>query len=210
MYFAWRVKGIIGMTGSKFKKRLEPLVKEKRLDAGDIVSFQHGVGELGKDRLFIDWKRRPDAPDHLQLPPSICSIIPHHQYSFPHPWNHPFYLQHHQQQQTPRDNSQLLQLNNATTGVGINNNPHPSNPYNLSNNYAYDNVMKGNPCSGLFIYLRSAAAARALQVNLGIGTAEEPMVFELVPLVQGKAAAKRLRLFGVNMDCPISESSSED
>ncbi|PPD69529.1 hypothetical protein GOBAR_DD33592 [Gossypium barbadense] len=21
-----------------------------------------GVGELGKDRLFIDWRRRPDAP----------------------------------------------------------------------------------------------------------------------------------------------------
>ena len=135
----------------------------------------------------------------------------------------------------PRENSQLLQLNNATIGVGINNNPHPSHPHHLSNNYAYDNVMKGNPCSGPFIYLRSVAAARPLQVNLGIGTvqlvqkgggsvglnpekvmveenreAEEPMVFELVPVVQGKAAAKRLRLFGVNMDCPISESSEED
>ncbi|CDP12254.1 unnamed protein product [Coffea canephora] len=139
-------------------------VKEKKLDAGDIVSFQRGVGELGKDRLFIDWRRRPDAPDHPQLPPSI--------------------------------------------------NPHPSHPHHLSNNYAYGNVMTGNPCSGPFIYLRSAAAARPHPVNLGIGTedgeGEEPMVFESVPLVQGKAAAKRLRLFGVNMDCPISESSSED
>lgn len=217
-------------------------VKEKKLDAGDIVSFQRGVGELGKDRLFIDWRRRPDAPDRPHLPPSMSTtsfsqLLPHHQYSFRHPWNHPFYLQHHQQQQTPRDHSQLLQLNNAATGVGLSNNPHPSHPHHLSNNYAYGNVMTGNPCSGPIIYLRSAAAARPHPVGLGIGTVqllqkgggggsvglnseelmvegegeeEEPMVFESVPLVQGKAAAKRLRLFGVNMDCPISESSSED
>ncbi|KAG6396862.1 hypothetical protein SASPL_143019 [Salvia splendens] len=36
------------------------------------------------------------------------------------------------------------------------------------------------------------------------------MVFESVPVVQGKAAAKRLRLFGVNMDCPISDSDECD
>lgn len=218
-------------------------VKEKKLDAGDIVSFQRGVGELGKDRLFIDWRRRPDAPDHPQLPPSMSAtsfsqLLPHHQYSFRHPWNHPFYLQQHQQQQTPRDHYQLLQLNNVATGVGINNHPHPSRPHHPSNNYACGNVMTGNPCSSPFIYLRSAATARPHPVNLGIGTVqlvqkggggggsvglnpeevmvegdgeeEEPMVFESVPLVQGKAAAKRLRLFGVNMDCPISESSSED
>lgn len=38
---------------------------------------------------------------------------------------------------------------------------------------------------------------------------DEPMVFESVPVVQGKAAAKRLRLFGVNMDCPISEECDD-
>ena len=37
----------------------------------------------------------------------------------------------------------------------------------------------------------------------------EPMIFESVPVVHGKAAAKRLRLFGVNMDCPVSESDVE-
>ncbi|PPD73766.1 hypothetical protein GOBAR_DD29317 [Gossypium barbadense] len=40
----------------------------------------------------------------------------------------------------------------------------------------------------------------------------EPMVIESVPVVQGnKTAAKRLRLFGVNMECPTpttDESSS--
>uniref|UniRef100_A0A803L5E6 TF-B3 domain-containing protein n=1 Tax=Chenopodium quinoa TaxID=63459 RepID=A0A803L5E6_CHEQI len=37
----------------------------------------------------------------------------------------------------------------------------------------------------------------------------EPMVYESVPVVQGKAAAKRLRLFGVNMDCPISHQTHD-
>uniref|UniRef100_A0ACD5WEU2 Uncharacterized protein n=1 Tax=Avena sativa TaxID=4498 RepID=A0ACD5WEU2_AVESA len=36
-------------------------VKEKRLDAGDTVSFGRGVGEAARDRLFIDWRRRPDV-----------------------------------------------------------------------------------------------------------------------------------------------------
>ncbi|KAI4328996.1 hypothetical protein L6164_021305 [Bauhinia variegata] len=39
-------------------------VKEKKLDAGDIVSFQRGVGELYRHILYIDWRRRPDhGPD---------------------------------------------------------------------------------------------------------------------------------------------------
>lgn len=42
------------------------------------------------------------------------------------------------------------------------------------------------------------------------GGGVEQMVFESVPVVQGKAAAKRLRLFGVNMECPISESDECD
>ncbi|KAJ4896389.1 B3 domain-containing transcription factor NGA2 [Raphanus sativus] len=56
-------------------------VKDKKLDAGDIVSFQRDP--CNKDKLFIDWRRRPKIPDHH-----------HHQfagamfprfYSFPHP-----------------------------------------------------------------------------------------------------------------------------
>ncbi|KAG0490259.1 hypothetical protein HPP92_007122 [Vanilla planifolia] len=41
-------------------------VKEKRLDAGDTVAFGRGVGEAARDRLFIDWKRRPEP--HLYHP----------------------------------------------------------------------------------------------------------------------------------------------
>ncbi|KAG0457105.1 hypothetical protein HPP92_022262 [Vanilla planifolia] len=54
-------------------------VKEKRLDAGDTVSFGRGVGEDARDRLFIDWKRRPDP--HLDPPASLR--IPHFSYNPP-------------------------------------------------------------------------------------------------------------------------------
>ena len=38
-------------------------VKEKRLDAGDTVSFSRGAADATRDRLFIDWKRRSDLRD---------------------------------------------------------------------------------------------------------------------------------------------------
>lgn len=45
-------------------------VKEKRLDAGDTVSFARGVGAAGRGRLFIDWIRRtPDISHHHPIPP---------------------------------------------------------------------------------------------------------------------------------------------
>ncbi|KAI0499915.1 hypothetical protein KFK09_018123 [Dendrobium nobile] len=62
-------------------------VKEKRLDAGDTVSFGRGTGQTASHRLFIDWKRRPES--HLDLPNSLR--IPHFPSSVPssgHP--HPY------------------------------------------------------------------------------------------------------------------------
>jgi hypothetical protein len=43
-------------------------VKEKRLDAGDTVSFCRGAGDAARDRLFIDWKRRADSRDPHRMP----------------------------------------------------------------------------------------------------------------------------------------------
>ncbi|KAM0924321.1 hypothetical protein ACQ4PT_004953 [Festuca glaucescens] len=43
-------------------------VKEKRLDAGDTVSFSRGAGASARHRLFIDWKRRADTRDPLRFP----------------------------------------------------------------------------------------------------------------------------------------------
>ncbi|KAE8710719.1 B3 domain-containing transcription factor NGA2 [Hibiscus syriacus] len=53
------------------------------------------------------------------------------------------------------------------------------------------------------IILLTPAVARPM----GMMQRQRPIVFDSVPVVQGKAAGpKRLRLFGVNMECPISES----
>ncbi|WOL00155.1 B3 domain-containing protein [Canna indica] len=62
-------------------------VKEKRLDAGDTVSFGRGVGESGRDRLYIDWKRRQEgcrvaAAARIPLPGMSCS----------RPWGGHFFL----------------------------------------------------------------------------------------------------------------------
>ncbi|KAI3469057.1 hypothetical protein Pfo_025720 [Paulownia fortunei] len=191
-------------------------VKEKKLDAGDIVSFQRGVGELAKDRLFIDWRRRPDAPE---LPHPIPTLSIPHQFSFQrsiHPWN-PLFLQ-----PPSRDYSNLLQANAISAHHQSHHQP------TAYGSYAYNNVVNGNPCSpGSFMYLRSAPGVAGggggagagvfppQQVELvhaqrGSGVGVEQMVFNSVPVVQGKAAAKRLRLFGVTMDCPISESDECD
>ncbi|XP_040988181.1 B3 domain-containing protein Os03g0120900-like [Juglans microcarpa x Juglans regia] len=189
-------------------------VKEKKLDAGDIVSFQRGVGEHGRDHLYIDWRRRPDAPD----PVASLQNLPHHYFSFhrsipPSAWsiNSPNLLMR------PRDHlhlsSQQLNLNNNNVNL---HHPYNRNSYGASS--AYCNYMV-NPS---MIYMRSTAATAAAQhqyqqqqqqqqlVQAHIGVEPPPMVFESVPVVQGKVAAKRLRLFGVNMDCPISESDACD
>ncbi|KAK9275320.1 hypothetical protein L1049_022583 [Liquidambar formosana] len=170
-------------------------VKEKRLDAGDIVSFQRGVGELGKDRLFIDWRRRPNAAEATSIP------LAHH-FSFHRsvPFNPLFLQPPAAARPAPQDNSYFPQQQ-----------PNNYHPYHR-NSYGYHNVV--SPPAGSVFYLRSAAAAPqemgVVQVQQTGGGRVEPMVFESVPVVHGKAAAKRLRLFGVNMECPISESDECD
>ncbi|XP_034672519.1 B3 domain-containing protein Os03g0120900-like [Vitis riparia] len=168
-------------------------VKEKKLDAGDIVSFQRGVGESGKDRLYIDWRRRPDAPEP--------SSLAHHFFHRSVPWS-PLFLQ------APvaggavsmgRQQVQLAQPNYMSHLGG-------RNPYG-SGAYSYNNAV--NPCSGSVFYLRPTAPQQVGMVQVQQGGVE-PMVFNSVPVVHGKAAAKRLRLFGVNMECPISESDECD
>uniref|UniRef100_A0A6N2K8C7 TF-B3 domain-containing protein n=1 Tax=Salix viminalis TaxID=40686 RepID=A0A6N2K8C7_SALVM len=185
-------------------------VKEKKLDAGDIVSFQRGVGELGRDRLYIDWRRRPDAPDHASH-----HQLYHHNHPFSSiPWS-PLLMRPPTAPILPRDHLHLSNPNrNAYYNVGGSSYGHGYGNYN--------NVA--NPClsSGSVFYMRSSPGAAAaaeptpqqvgmgmVQWQLGEGSIVEPMVYESVPVVQGKAAAKRLRLFGVNMDCPINEQSDK-
>ena len=184
-------------------------VKEKKLDAGDIVSFQRGVGELGRDRLYIDWRRRPDAPDHASH-----QQLYHHSHPFSSiPWS-PLLMRPPTAPYLPRDHLHLSNPNrNAYYNVGGSSYGHGYGNYN--------NVP--NPClsSGSVFYMRSSTGAAAaeptpqqvgmgmVQWQLGESSIVEPMVYESVPVVQGKAAAKRLRLFGVNMDCPITDQSDK-
>ncbi|GFS44546.1 AP2/B3-like transcriptional factor family protein [Actinidia rufa] len=191
-------------------------VKEKKLDAGDVVSFQRGVGELGKDHLFIDWRRRPEAPELPQyfgssnLPQHYLSFHNHRSTAHHYPWStSPLYLQ---PQSQPQHYSHF-QNPNATAY------PYQSHYSGSSGTgpYGYNSVV--NPCSSSVIYLSSSSAGSQQQQGGGMvqmqsgggggGVEDMPMVFESVPVVQGKAAAKRLRLFGVNMDCPISSESDE-
>ncbi|MCD7462504.1 hypothetical protein HAX54_048681 [Datura stramonium] len=158
---------------STMTKGWSRFVKEKKLDAGDIVSFQRGAGELAKHRLFIDWRRRPDDPatyshNNLLLEGGSSSS------------NNNIPQQQLQPQPQPPNNNYPNSYN--MYGIG--------SPY-----YALSTVINAS----LLIMVRSGAAAPSSVV--------EPRVFNSVPVVQGKVAAKRLRLFGVNgRHCPMDHS----
>ncbi|KAI3505340.1 hypothetical protein L1887_27434 [Cichorium endivia] len=155
-------------------------VKEKKLDAGDVVSFQRGVGVSAKDRLFIDWRRRVNisSPPH---PSNLSFSFPHHDLF--HPWN-PLVLKSHPA--LPRRNSSL---------------------------------MLPPPCgSGSVIYFRPGGGGTP-QLHHQMIQMQQRNEFEIDPPVppppsitpplHGKTSGKRLRLFGVNMDCPLSEDEDD-
>ncbi|KAM7280722.1 hypothetical protein ACFE04_007856 [Oxalis oulophora] len=163
-------------------------VKEKKLEAGDIVSFQRGVGDLGKDRLFIDWRRRPE-------PHELSFAIPHHHHRglAAVPWNlmrvpppPPVHL----------NTTNFMGRGSYSYNQGLG--------FNHYNNYSMDPMY----------YLRSQQQQQQQQQHhhhqreIGMLDWQQPMVFESVPVVQGKVTAKRLRLFGVNMECPIDEDET--
>ncbi|KNA20800.1 hypothetical protein SOVF_048930 [Spinacia oleracea] len=259
-------------------------VKEKKLDAGDIVSFQRGVGEVGKDKLFIDWRRRPDnsSPGLLSYPlqsyhhqynhrsaaagwgsssnsnsPSSTFVLRSHPHSHPYPQPYPYPSPQGStvwdHQGTPHlSNMSLMNVlpsqsypprrgtgNNNTSGLGLG---------HYGYGYGYGNVVNPYPVTGSLIFLRSSPSSITTSSTSAVGAAaatssvllpvpesevnhpyfhhhhhrqqggggtvmevqrEEPMVYESVPVVQGKAAAKRLRLFGVNMECPISHQTHD-
>nr|CAB3485530.1 unnamed protein product [Digitaria exilis] len=134
-------------------------VKEKRLDAGDTVSFCRGAGDAAaRNRLFIDWKRRADSRDpHGRMP------------RLPLPM-------------APLASPQLLFFGSAGMPPARASMPPPPPPP-LPPMHNIMMVQQPNP----------AMATAALP----------PMVLDSVPLVNSPtAAAKRVRLFGVNLDNP--------
>ncbi|KAE8723245.1 B3 domain-containing protein [Hibiscus syriacus] len=168
-------------------------VKEKKLVAGDTVSFQRGAGESVKDRLYIDWRSRPNVLD----PAQFAHIQLQNQINFPQPvrWGRFYSLP--QPICMSRNYAPLHRLNYSIY-------PYIHHHQHHQQQNTYCNV------SDYYLTSSSSHQVGALQ---GGGRGEPmPMVIDSVPLVQGnKTAAKRLRLFGVNMDCPNptqDESSS--
>ncbi|KAK9145885.1 hypothetical protein Sjap_005788 [Stephania japonica] len=177
-------------------------VKEKKLYAGDIVSFERGAGESEKDRLYIDWRRRPDRVAMLPPPlplPSFPHTVPLGRLFLPSlvpmaamARDQPYLYRNFDYYDNNHHHHGHLQQQQQMTSTGYDN-------YNLVNQGLGDASV---------LYLRSLRSSSSSS-STSQQAAEEavvPMVFDSVPVVHGKAAAaKRLRLFGVNVECPISE-----
>ncbi|XP_031495866.1 B3 domain-containing transcription factor NGA1-like [Nymphaea colorata] len=148
-------------------------VKEKKLDAGDVVSFERSVSQSGESRLFISWKRRPDAaPDRS---PFLGSRL-------------------------------LWPMGSAQPAPVLS--PHPS----YYDYYSYG-VRYVEPPPNPMFYWRARTGPQLPERGNNPVTAHVGLpqaVFDSVPVVQGKAAAKRVRLFGVNLECPTEMESEEE
>ncbi|XP_017697228.1 B3 domain-containing protein Os02g0683500-like [Phoenix dactylifera] len=162
-------------------------VKEKRLDAGDTVSFGRGVGEAGRDRLFIDWRRRPEAHDPLRQLPRLPLPLPGVSLTRSvSPWGGRLFV---------------------PPAAAVYDHGHQGYGYNAA-----------CPSSGQLLFFRSAAAGPpqiGVQPGGGGSSGDEvvagvPMVLDSVPLVHSQATAKRVRLFGVDLDCPEPDGSAVD
>jgi hypothetical protein len=164
-------------------------VKEKRLDAGDTVSFCRGAGEAARDRLFIDWKRRADPHNRM---PRIPLPMPSAASAYG-PWGGgaggyfmpPATLyEHHRLRQS-------LDFRNVDAAA-------PARHLHLFGSSA------GMPRPGPVLPPPPPPPPMHFTVQPSpAATAGLPMVLDSVPLINSPtAASKRVRLFGVNLDNP--------
>ncbi|KAJ1272384.1 hypothetical protein BS78_06G197800 [Paspalum vaginatum] len=186
-------------------------VKEKRLDAGDTVSFCRGAGDAARDRLFIDWKRRADSRDQHRMPRLPLPMAP---IASPYgPWGGGaggFFMppappatlyEHHRFRQGLVDfrninaaapARQLLFFGSAGMPPRASMPPPPPPPP------LHSSIMMVPP-----------AGPAAATTTTGMS-----MVLDSVPLANSPTAtAKRVRLFGVNLDNPQpggGETSRQD
>lgn len=233
-------------------------VKEKKLDAGDIVSFHRGRAELHRHRLYIDWRPRAHSQyshHHHQY------LIP--QYPPPPPPSLPFYLppNHHyhyssyaatarslytspQYSHLPNPNyaapsptishPQYYNTNfytTTTTTTTLHQQQQQQQQYHhpapAADHLLVDNNNNMNP----LYYLTSspitppstttATGDQHLQGSVVQGHQQDQrnvnvpmnMIIDSVPVAHHhlggnvNTGGKRLRLFGVNMECDSSSSS---
>jgi hypothetical protein len=181
-------------------------VKEKRLDAGDTVSFCRGAADAARDRLFIDWRKR--SADSSRHPHRMLPRLPLHMPPLASPYGYGpwgggaggFFVppatlyEHHRFRQAldfrnvsaaAAPARQLLFFGSA--GMP----PRASIPQ-----------QQQPPPPSLHSIMMVQPSPEA--------TAGLPMLLDSVPLVNSPtAAAKRVRLFGVNLDNPQPGSSAE-
>ncbi|KAK7397488.1 hypothetical protein VNO78_18663 [Psophocarpus tetragonolobus] len=184
-------------------------VKEKKLDAGDTVSFHRGLGDLYRQRLYIDWRRRTEnahshAPDPLFLPSIRWYSLPPSN-SMPPRYNH-LHLNNYNNLFTFQQNQYLPPPPHP--------HPHPHPHHHHHNNYAHHNSG-----SASLYYLRSMPGPDQnlnLQGRLPIIIDSVPVNVNVAHRHAATAAAatatsngKRLRLFGVNMECASSPEDSK-
>ncbi|CAN6302527.1 unnamed protein product [Urochloa humidicola] len=154
-------------------------VKEKRLDAGDTVSFGRGVGsDAARGRLFIDWRRRPDPP----------AAVLHYQHRLPlpsipyAPW--------------PAARTTVLHLPPSPTASSFYDSAHRRHA-------GYDAYSGGGRQQLLFYrppHQQHPTTMVLDSVPVRIPTTPGQHA-EPAPPVVASSASKRLRLFGVNLDC---------
>jgi hypothetical protein len=163
-------------------------VKEKRLDAGDTVSFGRGVGEAARGRLFIDWRRRPDPPaQYHRIPlPSI-------------PYYAPWAAAH-------------AAVGARTTAVLHLPPSSPSSSYYDYDSHrrhaGYDAYGAGGRHQPLLFYRphhhqqqqypQATVVLDSVPVRIPTTPGQHA---EPPPPVAASSASKRVRLFGVNLDC---------
>ncbi|KAI3987996.1 hypothetical protein MKX01_027419 [Papaver californicum] len=167
-------------------------VKEKRLEAGDIVYFGRGAAESYKDRYYIDWKHQPYSPGDL-------SLYIHH---LTNPLSNFSRVQNLAVSSPTRDYLQLLP-STSTTSYG-----------NYSNMVLSDDSQAGSGSPIIHdcqAHEHQYQQAGLMQQNYPGGRHNQShmdMILNSVPVVHGKAAAtNRVRLFGMNLECLVSEDA---
>ncbi|CAI8607779.1 unnamed protein product [Vicia faba] len=148
-------------------------VKEKKLDAGDIVSFQRGVGDLFRHRLFIDWRRRLNHNHNLDPSGTLFTpfFLPNQQqYSIR--WgggNSRFYSLPY-----PSPQSQRLQQNlhdPLQNQMNHNYQMHPFHQHGVGNTNPNFNFHHHDPSS--VFYMRSSLQATPSIVDQGSLTRQQ-------------------------------------
>jgi hypothetical protein len=177
-------------------------VKEKRLVAGDTVSFSRGAAEEKRHRLFIDWKQRTDNRDPFRFPrlampmPLASNYAPHH-YS---PWGFGggggtgFFV--------PPSPPATLYEHRLRQGLDFRGMNYHLVPPGVGRQIQYFGSARTMPPHAPLLPRAQSLLHYTVQPNGGAGvTAASPVVLDSVPVMESpRTAAKRVRLFGVNLD----------